>query len=99
MTDQQIAFWLITAGVFEMAAIFIAIFVVFPSDEYGLHPVLKFGFALIVMGLVVQIIRSTHYLQNGFYPVDRIFPMWLVKDIGSCVLIFYFAYLHPKLKR
>ena len=99
MTDQQIAFWLITAGVFEIAAIFIAIFVVFPSEEYQLHPMLKFGFALIVMGLVVQIIRSTHYIQHGYYPVDRIFPMWLVKDIGACILIWYFAYLHPKLKR
>lgn len=99
MTDQQIAFWLITAGVFEIAAIFIAIFVVFPSEELCLHPVLKFGFALTVFGLVVQIIRSTHYLQHGYYPVDVIFPMWVTKDLGISAIVFYFAFLHPKLKR
>jgi hypothetical protein len=98
MTDQQIAFWLITAGIFEIAAVFIAIFVVFPNDEQNLHIVLKAGFALMVMGLVVQIIRSTYYLQHGSYPVDHIFPMWLSKDIGASIMIYYFAFIHGKEK-
>lgn len=99
MTDQQIAFWLITAGVFEIVAIAVAIFVVFPSDELNLHPVLKVGFAMMVFGLVVQIIRSTHYLQHGFYPIDRVFPLWLAKDAGASLLILYYGFIHPKLKR
>ena len=99
MTDQQIAFWLITAGVFEIVAILLAIFVVFPSEELNLHPVLKAGFALMVFGLVVQIIRSTHYLQHGHYPIDVVFPMWVTKDLGASLIVYYFAIVHPKLKR
>lgn len=98
MTDQQIAFWLITAGFFEIIAVFVAIFVVFPDEKQNLHIVLKSGFSLMVMGLVVQIIRSIHYLQHGGYPTDHIFPMWLTKDIGASVMIYYFAFIHGKQK-
>lgn len=96
MTDHQIAFWLIFAGFFEIIAVFVAIFVVFPDEEKALHILLKNGFAMMVLGLVVQIIRSIHYLQHGYYPTDYIFPMWLTKDIGATVIIYYYAFIHGK---
>lgn len=98
MTDTQIAFWLIFAGFFEIIAVVVALFVVFPDEEQNLHIVLKAGFAIMVMGIVVQIIRSTHYLQHGHYPIDYIFPMWITKDIGASVMIYYYAFIHGKQK-
>lgn len=95
MTDTQVAFWLVSAGIVEVIAVFIAIFVVFPSDN-DWHTLLKAGFALMVLGLVVQIVRSIHYLEHGYYPIDVYFPMWITKDIGASLLIYYFAFVHPK---
>jgi hypothetical protein len=95
MTDSQIAFWLVTMGVIELIAVFIAVFVVFPSDN-GMHIIQKVGFATMVFGLVVQLIRSVHYLHHGAYPIDKIFPMWITKDIGACVLIYYYSFIFPK---
>jgi hypothetical protein len=50
----------------------------------------------MVFGLVVQVIRSIHFLQHGSYPVDHYFPMWLTKDIGACILIYYYSFIHGK---
>lgn len=95
MSDQQVAFWLVTMGVIELAAVFTAILVVFPMGG-ELHQVLKIGFAVMVFGLVIQLVRTTHYLNYGTYPVDHVFPMWITKDLGASILIFYFAFLHGK---
>lgn len=95
MIDAQVSFWLIAMGILELIAVFVAIFVVFPSG-YNLHPLLKTGFAFMVFGLVVQLIRSSHYLEFGAYPVDVYFPLWITKDIGAALLIYYFAFLHSK---
>lgn len=93
MTDQQVTFWLIAMGAVELVAVFVALFYVFLGDK-GLHTVQKVGFAIMVFGLVVQLVRSLHYLQHGSYPVDHVFPMWITKDIGACILIYYYSFIH-----
>lgn len=95
MTDIQVAFWLTLMGGVEIIAVFVAIFYVFLKDS-GLHPVQKTGFALMVFGLVVQVVRSLYYLQHGSYPIDVHFPLWIMKDIGASVLIFYYAFLYKR---
>ena len=95
MSDLEISFWLAAMGLVELVAIFVAIFYVFLHDK-GLHKVQKLGFAFMVFGLVVQLIRSTHYLQHGSYPIDAHFPLWIVKDFGASILIFYYAFVHKR---
>jgi hypothetical protein len=98
MTDYQVAFWLSAVGIVEVMAVLVAVFVVFTSEN-DWHPLLKLGFAFMVFGLVVQVVRSLHYLQHGHYPVDVYFPMWITKDIGAIMLIYYFAFIHPKISK
>lgn len=96
MNDALVAMWLSIALVFQVVAILVAFVYVFADHKTGLHVLLKVGFASMVFGLVVQIVRSLHYLDFGYYPIDKIFPMWLTKDIGAVILIYYFAFVHPK---
>lgn len=96
MTDYQVAIWLTIVLAVEFAAVGIAFHYVFAQHDAHLHIMQKIGFALAVFGLVVQIVRSMHYLEHGFYPVDKIFPMWVTKDIGICVLIYYYSFLNKK---
>jgi hypothetical protein len=96
MSDPQVAMWLILMGAFETVAVIIALFVVFPSEGVALHILQKIGFAFLVSGLVVQLVRSSHYLQFGIYPVDVLFPTWITKDIGACILVYYYAFVAPK---
>lgn len=95
MTDIQIATWLAIVLVVELIAVVVAFVFVF-ARENNLHIVQKIGFALMVFGILVQIVRSLHYLDTGSYPIDKIFPMWITKDIGACVLIYYYAFVYPK---
>lgn len=95
MTDYQVAFWLIFMGIIEILAVGAAIFFVFPSEN-KMHWLLKTGFAFMVFGLLVQVVRSTHYLHVGSYPIDHIFPMWLTKDIGASLLITYYAFVYHR---
>jgi hypothetical protein len=76
----------------------IAFVFVFISGQ-DMHILQKVGFALLVFGLVVQVVRSVHYLQFGTYPIDKHVPLWLAKDIGIMVLIFFYSFLHPKSKK
>lgn len=95
MIDAQVAFWLITVGVIEIAAVGVALFMVFPQG-HALHWLLRWGFALMVGGVVVQIIRSMHYLEHGAYPIDIFFPTWILKDIGIAMHVYYYGFIHPK---
>jgi type II secretory pathway component PulF len=95
MTYSEISFWLITTGILEVVAVFTAMFVVFPSNN-GMHNMLKVGFAFMVFGLVVQLTRTSYFLQHGSYPVDVGFPLWITKDIGASILIFYYAFVHRR---
>ena len=66
---------------------------VFISGQ-DMHILQKVGFALLVFGLVVQVVRSVHYLEFGSYPIDRHVPLWLAKDVGIMVLIFFYSFIH-----
>lgn len=96
MNDALVAMWLSIALVLQVIAILVAFVYVFADHKSNLHIMLKVGFATMVFGLVVQIVRSLHYLDYGYYPIDKFFPLWLSKDIGAMILIFYFAAIHPK---
>lgn len=97
MTDMQVAFWLIVIGALGVSAVLVAVFILFPSAT-DWHWMLKTGIAFMVFGLVVQIVRTLHYLEHGKYPVDVYFPMWATKDIGASILIYYFTFIHTKLQ-
>jgi hypothetical protein len=97
MTDMQVAFWLIVIGALGMSSVFVAVFILFPSAT-DWHWMLKTSIAFSVCGLVVQCVRTLHYLQFGFYPPDEYFPSWATKDIGISMQIYYFTFIHPKLQ-
>lgn len=99
MNDKMVAAWLAVILVFEVLAILTAFIYVFANTNNKLHVLLKIGFASMVFGLVVQVVRSIHYLDAGFYPIDHVFPMWATKDIGACILIYYFSFIHPKVTK
>lgn len=96
MNDKLLVAWLVGMLVVELIAVFVAFFYVFTKDDNSLHILQKIGFASLVFGLVVQVIRSIHFLDVGSYPVDKYFPMWITKDIGACILIYYYSFIHGK---
>ena len=96
MNDKLLVMWLAGMLVVELVAVFVAFFYVFTRNDSSLHIVQKVGFASLVFGLVVQVIRSIHFLQHGYYPIDHYFPMWITKDIGACILIYYYSFIHGK---
>jgi hypothetical protein len=95
MNDAQVAMWLTISMVASFFFIAIAFVFVFISGQ-EMHILQKVGFALLVFGLVVQVVRSLHYLDFGYYPIDRYVPMWLSKDIGIMVLIYFYSFVYPK---
>ena len=97
MNDAQVAMWLTISMVASFFFIAIAFVFVFISGQ-EMHILQKVGFALLVFGLVVQVVRSVHYLEFGSYPIDRHVPMWLSKDIGIMVLIYFYSFVNPKLR-
>ena len=98
MSDSQVAMWLTVSMVASFFFIAIAFVFVFISGQ-EMHILQKVGFALLVFGLVVQVVRTVHFLEFGSYPVDRYFPMWLTKDLGIMVLIAYYSFIHPKVTK
>jgi hypothetical protein len=98
MSDTQIAMWLTLSMVASFFFIGIAFVFVFISGQ-DMHILQKVGFALLVFGLVVQVVRTVHYLKFGSYPVDHYFPMWLTKDIGIMALIYYYSFINPKVTK
>jgi hypothetical protein len=95
MTDTMLAFWLILTGVIGVFAVLVALLIIFPSDN-SLHPMLKVAIVCGVFGLLVQVIRTSHYLEFGSYPVDIGVPLWAAKDIGFSLIVYYYAFVHPK---
>ena len=95
MTDSMLAFWLIVTGVMGIVAVLVAVFVVFLGQN-ELHPLLKTAIVFGVFGLLVQVIRTMHYLEFGSYPVDIGVPLWASKDIGFSLIVFYYAFIYPK---
>jgi hypothetical protein len=98
MSDAQVAMWLTISMVASFFFIGIAFVFVFISGQ-DMHMLQKVGFALLVFGLVVQVVRTVHYLKFGSYPVDQYVPLWLSKDIGIMALIYYYSFIHPKVTK
>jgi len=98
MSDTQVAMWLTLSMVASFFFIAIAFVYVFISGQ-DMHILQKVGFALLVFGLVVQVVRSVHYLRFGVYPTDHYFPMWLTKDLGIMALIYYYSFIRPKVTK
>ena len=98
MDEAQVAMWLTISMVSSFFFIGIAFMYVFISGQ-DMHIIQKVGFALLVFGLVVQVVRTVHFLNVGSYPVDHYFPMWLTKDIGIMVLIYFYAFIYPKVTK
>jgi hypothetical protein len=95
MTDTMLAFWLIVTGIIGVGAVLVAVFFVFLGQN-DLHPLLKTAIVFGVFGLLVQVIRTSHYLEFGSYPVDIGVPLWASKDIGLSLIVLYYAFIHPK---
>jgi hypothetical protein len=99
MSDLNVAIWLGVVLVVETIAILVFIFKVLFEEDDGLHPVLKTGLLFMVFGIAIQCIRTIHYFQFGAYPVDQFFPLWVTKDIGICISVYYYAFIQPKLNK
>jgi hypothetical protein len=98
MSNFQVAAWLSVMLVVSVVFIGIALVCVFLNAGETMHILQKIGFALLVFGLVVQCVRSLEYLQFGAYPTDHYFPLWITKDLGACVLIYYYSFIFPKVR-
>lgn len=94
----MIGYWLallMLLSIPMIAMLFISIMQHKLNDE---HPITKIGLILLTAGLIVQLSRSLHFFHYGRYPTDVGVPLWLAKDLGACLLIFYFTYWKDKLQ-
>lgn len=98
MDAEQVAMWLTISMISSFFFIGMAFVYVFMSGQ-DMHILQKVGFALLVFGLVVQVVRTVHFLRFGSYPIDHYFPMWLTKDIGIMVLIYFYSFIHQKVTK
>ena len=97
MADSVAAIWLGAVLVVEAIAILVAFWYLFMGNNQSLHPVLKVAVAFMVFGIAIQCFRTVHFFEFGRYPVDKYFPLWVTKDIGICIAIYYYAFIHPKI--
>lgn len=95
MSEAVVTLWLLLITGFDLLAVCVAIFVLFPAAT-DWHWQLKWGIALGVAGLVVQVTRTLYFTEHGVYPLDVWFPQWSLKDVGLTLLIYYFTFTHPK---
>jgi hypothetical protein len=86
--------WLLSVLVLELIAILTVAFLAFSGFFTGMRILSKVGIFVMTTGLMVQIMRSLYYFENGSYPIDTFFPLWITKDIGASILIFDLALLH-----
>jgi hypothetical protein len=99
MSDLNVAIWLGVVLVVEAIAILVFVSKVLFDDDDDLHPILKTGLLFMVFGIAIQCIRTIHYFQFGAYPVDNYFPLWVTKDIGICIVVYFYAFIQPKLNK
>lgn len=99
MSELTVAIWLGVVLVVEAIAILVFVSKVLFDDDDDLHPLLKTGLLFMVFGIAIQCIRTIHYFQFGAYPVDNYFPLWVTKDIGICIVVYFYAFIQPKLNK
>lgn len=88
--------WLVSVLVLELFAILAVAFLAFSGFFTQMRMLSKIGIFVMTTGLMVQIMRSLHYVEYGSYPVDTLFPLWITKDIGASIIIFDLVMLHFK---
>lgn len=94
----MIGYWLallLVLSIPMIGMVFISILQNKLNDE---HPITKVGLILLTAGLIVQLSRTIHFFHYGKYPIDVGVPLWLAKDLGACMLIFYFTYWKDRLE-
>lgn len=96
MSQQLVAFWLTAIMVVSAVAISAVIFITHTDFWHSLGKTFRVGVILIGLGLGVQTYRTLYFLKTGSYPIDEYFPLWAVKDIGSCLIIW--SLLKPAFK-
>lgn len=96
MRALDISIWLSIMLVVEGAAILFVGWLSVSGHVLTFPKILSTGILLMSFGLMVQVIRSIHYLEHGHYPVDTIFPFWILKDIGGSLIIYYFTFYYDK---
>jgi hypothetical protein len=88
--------WLLSVLVLELIAILTVAYLAFSGFFTGMRILSKVGIFVMTSGLMVQIMRSLYYFENGSYPIDNLFPLWITKDIGASIIIFDLALLYFK---
>jgi hypothetical protein len=96
VTDKTIAMWLAIMLVIEVSAIASLAWLAVSGAALKLNKMLAAGLIMLTIGLAVQVVRSLHYFEFGHYPVDKIFPWWVLKDFGGSLIIFYLAFIWQK---
>lgn len=96
MTDQTIAMWLAIMLVIEVSAIASLAWLGISGRVLKLNKMFAVGVLLLAFGLAVQVVRSMHYFEFGRYPVDKVFPWWVLKDFGGSLIIFYLTFIWRK---
>jgi hypothetical protein len=96
MRAIDIATWLSIMLVIEGAAILFVGWLSVSGHVLQFPKILSIGILLLSFGLMVQVIRSLYYLEHGHYPVDTVFPFWILKDIGGSLIIYYFTFWYSK---
>lgn len=92
MTDVQITIWLIIMLFVGCLAVACLIWFGLEGGLKQMPKLLGTGLIILTVGLAVQITRSAYYFEFGMYPIDRIFPMWILKDLGGSMIIYYFVF-------
>lgn len=96
MTDKAIVMWLAIMLVIEVSAIASLLWLAVSGSALKLNKMLAVGVLLMTFGLAVQVVRSMHYFEFGKYPVDKVFPWWVLKDLGGSLIIFYLTFIWRK---
>jgi hypothetical protein len=96
VTDKAIAMWLAIMLVIEVSAIASLLWLAVSGSALKLNKMMAVGVLLMTFGLAVQVVRSMHYFEFGTYPVDKVFPWWVLKDLGGSLIIFYLTFIWRK---
>jgi hypothetical protein len=96
MKDTTIVMWLAIMLVIEVSAIASLVWLAVSGRALKLNKLMSVGVLLLTFGLAVQVVRSLHYFEFGTYPIDHVFPWWILKDLGGSMIIFYLAFFWRK---
>jgi hypothetical protein len=73
-----------------MAVMFVLIGAALPHIKNE-DALIKWGAIIACFGLLGQVLRNIQFLVTGHSPHDAELPLWMLKDLGLCVMIFGYA--------